>query len=223
MQIKTFQFTSLDAAAVARDNRSRLRGYGVFTANIIGPAGCGKTSLLQTTLKNLHFGTRVGVITADPASHTDPDRLAGFAHQFARVDADGTCCLNPIEFSAALDELDLCELDLLLVENVSSSTGAPCRDLGETMRVAVVSVAAGDDQLKNNRGAVRWADVVVLNKTDLLPSVPCDLAAFRRMVRRVNPSATLFELSARTGEGVGAWLSRLEREASRLNEQGTRP
>ena len=219
MRVKTLQRSRPDAAGdVARENRDRLQGHGVFTVNIIGGAGSGKTSLIRGTLKGLAFGTRTGVITADPDLHSNSDLLAGLAHQFGRIDTGQDYSLSAIDVGDALDDLELSELDLLLIENVSSLVGPPRRDLGETLRVAVFSVAAGDDQLRNHRDAIRWAEVLVLNKIDLLASIPFDLADFRETVRRVNPGATLFELSVQSGEGIEAWLSLLNRESRRDRE-----
>jgi hydrogenase nickel incorporation protein HypB len=202
-----------DPQAVARANRSRLERERVFAVNIVGGAGSGKTSLIQATLQRLSRATRTAVITADPSSHTDAQRLAALAGECVHVDTGQGHGVEAPAIADALTRLDLATVDLLLIENVSSLIG-PCEnDLGETKRVAVFSVAAGDDKLAKYADVVQWADVLVLNKVDLLASFEFDLDSFRQNVRRINPNVACFELSARTGEGIDAWVSWLRWES----------
>jgi hydrogenase nickel incorporation protein HypB len=187
----------------------------VFAVNIVGGPGCGKTSLIRATLEGIDAGRRVGAIAADPSSHEDSDRLEGYASQIVQVNTGPGHCLDAAQFRDALDRLDLDSLDLLLVENVSSLIGPTEFDLGECKRVAMFSVAAGDDKLVKYSDAVSWADVVVLNKTDLLDSFPFRIECFRNQVRGANPQAALFEMSNLTSDGVEPWLSWLRWESHR--------
>jgi hydrogenase nickel incorporation protein HypB len=200
---------------LAEENRERLERSGVFAVNIVGGPGCGKTSLIRATLEGIDAGRRVGAIAADPSSHEDSDRLEGYASQIVQVNTGPGHCLDAAQFRDALDRLDLDSLDLLLVENVSSLIGPTEFDLGECKRVAMFSVAAGDDKLVKYSDAVSWADVVVLNKTDLLDSFPFRIECFRNQVRGANPQAALFEMSNLTSDGVEPWLSWLRRESHR--------
>ena len=193
--------------AIANANRNCLQRHRIFTVNIVGGAGCGKTSLIQATLQRLSRATRTAVITADPSSHSDAQRLAALAGQCVHIDTGQGHRLEAPAIADALTRLDLTSVDLLLIENGSSLIG-PCEnDLGETKRVAVFSVAAGDDKLTKYADVVKWADVLVLNKIDLLASFGFDIESFRQNVRRINPNVACFELSARTGEGIDAWVS----------------
>ena len=205
---------------VAHLNRECLERSGVSAVNIVGGPGCGKTSLILATLEQLLPSTRVGVITADPDSHRDADELAQLAGGVVQVNTGQGRLLNAALVQSAIRQLELDRLDLLLIENVSTLVGPPAHDLGEGKRVAVFSVAAGDDKADKYRDVVRWADVLVLNKIDLLMSASFDLPRFRSEVRRLNPVIALFEVSARTGAGLEWWAAWLRWEAcSRLRRE----
>jgi hydrogenase nickel incorporation protein HypB len=188
-------------------NHRRLADAGVFAVNLIGGPGCGKTALLQATVARLLLKRRIGVIAADPQSRIDADRLAALGDQVLQIGTGMYGLLTPEQVRSALRRMDLGVLDLLLVENVSSLIGPAQFDLGEDARVAMFSVAAGADKPAKYPDVVRCADVVILNKTDLLAIVPFDIEAFRSNVRRLNPRARVIELSALTGDGLDAWLA----------------
>jgi hydrogenase nickel incorporation protein HypB len=189
----------------ARANRERLRHAGVFTINMIGGPGCGKTSMIEATMGRLVLKRRVGAIAADAQTRYDADRLGVLADQVLHVEPSGECALSAADVSLALDRLDLPALDLLMIENVSSLVGPGGIDLGEGAKVAVFSVAAGHDKPARHPDVVRGARVVVLNKLDLLAITPFDLAAFRETVAQLNPAAQVMELSTLGGQGMDAW------------------
>jgi hydrogenase nickel incorporation protein HypB len=216
VRVQTLDGGTFEPLTPAQDNRRRFEQSGVFAVNLVGGPGCGKTSLIRRTVECIDAGRHVGVIVADPDSHVDADALKGSACRVAEVRTAPCGCLDPRELRDALDRIDLDSLDLLLIENVSTLIGPTACDLGECKRVAVFSVAAGDDKLLKYPDVVRWADVVVLNKIDLLKSFPFRIDAFRRHVAAVNPDAALFEMSTLTGEGVEPWLSWLRWESHRV-------
>jgi hydrogenase nickel incorporation protein HypB len=199
----SFEFSRLQ---VACSNHRRLADASVFAANLIGGPGCGKTSLLQVTVSRLILKRRVGIIAADPQTRIDADRLAALGEQVLQVGTGANGLLTGEHVRAALRRMDLARLDLVLIENVSSLIGPSQFDLGEDAKVALFSVAAGDDKPAKYPDVVRCADVVILNKTDLLALVPFDLDAFRGNVRRLNPGVRIIELSTLTGDGLDAWL-----------------
>ncbi|MEZ0268385.1 MAG: hydrogenase nickel incorporation protein HypB [Phycisphaerae bacterium] len=199
-----------DASAV----RDLIRGAGAFAVNLVGGAGCGKTSLIKATVERLILDRRIGVITADPGTRHDFDRLAGCAERVVQVETGPEGALRPGHVRAALGRFDLGRLDFLLIENVSSLIGPERFDLGQDATACVFSVAAGDDKAAKYPAIVRMADVVLLNKTDLLDVMRFDVPAFRAGVRRLNPAAPLLELSTLRGDGLDAWLAWL-REGER--------
>ena len=212
---------SLGESDAARLNRKLFARDQVFAVNVVGGAGCGKTALILETLRGLRRTTHVGVIAAHPTSHRDTERLAGLADCAVHVNTAEGECLTARHVRQALKPVDLRKLDLLLIENISSLIGTADHDLGEAKRVAIFSVAAGDDKPAKYAHVVKWADVVVLSKIDLLPSFPFDLASFRTDVRRINPAAAAFELSVVTGEGMDSWLAWLRWQSHKDSIEGS--
>ena len=197
-----------NGGSVAEQNRQALHGAGVVTVNVVGGPGCGKTTLLDQAIVRLTPKLRIGVIAGDLWTHRDIDRMSLHTKQVVQVNTWGAPCLDPSHVRDALHDLDLEQLDLLFIENVGSLTVPTTgQDLGQDATVTVFSVAAGDDKAQKHSDLVAAADAVVLNKIDLLPAIPFDLAAFRADVRRINPSAELMEISALSKRGLTPWLN----------------
>jgi hydrogenase nickel incorporation protein HypB len=191
---------------VAQSNHQQLAGAGVFAVNLIGGPGCGKTSLLQETVRRLILRRRIGIIAADPQTRCDADRLAALGDQVLQVGTGTNSLLTAEHVRAALRRLKLGVLDLLLIENVSSLIGPAQFDLGEDAKVAMFSVAAGEEKPAKYPDVVRCADLIILNKTDLLAIATFNIAVFRSTVDRLNPHIEVIEMSTLTGDGVDAWL-----------------
>jgi hydrogenase nickel incorporation protein HypB len=202
------------ATAIAEQNRQKLTDNGVFTVSIFGGPGSGKTSLLDATLARLMPQTRAGVIACDVFSHRDADRIALRSSQVVQVntgDGESGDTVKPSHVRDALLQLNLGQLDVLFIENVGSLTGHAAPDLGQEASVVLLSVAGGDDKADKHPNLIRAADVVLLNKIDLLRAMPFDLDALRADVRRINPKATFIELSSLHGHGIDRWIEWLNR------------
>lgn len=196
-----------DPNPIARLNRAALREAGVLTVGILGGPGCGKTTLISSTLEMLSPDIHVGVIACDVGTRRDADRLSCFSAQVVQVN---TCEVHGVieasHIRDALNWLNLEWLDLLLIENVGSlTTDVP--DVGQDATVTVFSVAGGDDKADKHPELVQAADLVVLSKIDLLSSVPFDLAAFHRDVERIKPGCDVIELSAVKRQGLTQWAN----------------
>ena len=205
---------------LARQNRALLREAGVRAIGLFGGPGCGKSSLVSATVQRLSPGVRVGVVTcgAEP-EHDGPAR--GGLGRTVKVNPGDAVLLDATHVSDALRSLDLAALDLLLIENVGTLTLPGLPDLGQDVSTVVFSVAAGDDKAAKHPHLVRAANLVVLNKVDLLPAVPFDLQAFREDVARLNPVAELIELSALSGAGLNNWLKRIRPAEEHAVEQAS--
>jgi len=164
----------------------------------------------------------VGVVACDIASHRDADLISSTSEQVVQVNTGGPGVVDASHLRDALNWLDLRWLDLLLIENVGTLALPAAPDLGQDVSVTVFSVAAGDDKADKHPELVQSSDVVVLNKVDLLPSVPFDLQAFRRDVRRIKPTAQLIEVSAIKGDGLDDWFDYLKSKVIRQNEKASR-
>lgn len=196
---------------VAKLNRQRLNEAKVFTVNVVGGPGCGKTSLIDATIERLKPDINVGVIACDVTSHRDADRMIRHSEHVVQVNTGDRGTPDATDIRAALDWIGLEEhIDLLFIENVGTLVGPVTLDLGQDVTAAVFSVAGGHDKADKHAPLVQEAGVVVLNKTDLLSAVPFDLEAFRADVLRLNPQAPLCELSALHEEGMETWLAWLK-------------
>lgn len=192
---------------LAEENRARLEAAGVFSINIMASPGAGKTSLIEQTLPRLKDKLRVAVVDGDIATSIDADRAAQAGAQAAiQVNTGGDCHLDAVMLRGALEQLDLTQFDLLIVENVGNLVCPASFKLGTDKSVLIASIPEGDDKPYKYPGMYRGVDALVINKIDLLPYVPFKMDYFERGVEVLNPGVVTFPLSAKTGEGMDAWL-----------------
>lgn len=191
---------------LAADNRLRLDEAGVFSMNFLASPGAGKTSLVERTVAALAAEMRLAVIDGDIATSLDADRAAAAGATAVQINTGGECHLDAVMLQAALGQLDLPAVDLLIVENVGNLVCPANFQLGTHKSILVASVPEGDDKPYKYPGTYRGVDVLVINKIDLLPYVEFDMDYFRRGVAALNPGVLTFALSCRTGEGLDAWL-----------------
>ena len=194
----------------AQENRALLKSHHVLAVNLMASPGAGKTSLILQTAKALSGRARLGVIEGDVASRIDADRVASADIPVIQINTGGECHLDALTVQKALKTLPLDEIDILFIENVGNLICPVEFRLGEEIRVVVASIPEGDDKPYKYPGIFTAVDAVVLNKIDLAPYVDFKLDAMREGVVRLNPRATIFELSCRTGEGIAMWAEWLE-------------
>jgi hydrogenase nickel incorporation protein HypB len=194
----------------AQENQALLKSHHVLAVNLMASPGAGKTSLILHTAKALSGRVRLGVIEGDVASRIDADRVASADIPVIQINTGGECHLDALTVQKALKTLPLDEIDILFIENVGNLICPVEFRLGEEIRVVVASIPEGDDKPYKYPGIFTAVDAVVLNKIDLAPYVDFKLDAMREGVVRLNPRATIFELSCRTGEGIAMWAEWLE-------------
>jgi hydrogenase nickel incorporation protein HypB len=189
------------------ENRKIFDALGVFAINLMGSPGSGKTHLILRTIQGLSAQLQIGVVEGDTTSVTlDSEQVMASGVPVTEVNTGGIAGLDATMLSSAMAKLPLSQLDLVLVENVGNLILPASPKLGTHANVLVASVPEGDDKPYKYPSIYSSADVVILNKTDLLPAVPFDLAYFRRGIQRVNPAALVFLLSAYTGADVHRWF-----------------
>lgn len=199
--------------------RRRLAGGGILALNLISSPGAGKTTLLERTLRDLAGEFRMAVIEGDLQTDNDARRVAATGAQAVQINTDGGCHLDSNMVLSALDNLNLDGLDILFIENVGNLVCPVEFDCGEDAKVALLSVAEGDDKPEKYPLLFNLAKALVLNKIDLLPHVDFDLVRARAFATKLNKDLDIFELSCRNGEGLDAWYAwlremRKEKKAS---------
>jgi hydrogenase nickel incorporation protein HypB len=199
---------------LAAATRARFDAAGVRVVNLMSSPGAGKTQLLRHTLERLRGRRRLGVVEGDIETSLDADRLEGFGAQIALVNTGqgfgGECHLDAPMVASALPRLDLDALDVVIVENVGNLVCPAEFSIGEHVKAMVYAITEGEEKPLKYPVMFRSVDLVVVNKIDLLPYLDFDLDLFLANLGRVNPHARVLQLSARTGEGVDAWITWVE-------------
>ncbi len=200
---------------VAMANRDDLDAAGCWAVNLMSAPGAGKTTLLQRTLALLASRWRVGIVEGDIETSLDADRLAGLGAVVELVNTGhgfgGECHLDAPMIRPALARLPLADLDLVIVENVGNLVCPAEFDVGAHARVMVHAITEGEEKPLKYPVMFRAADLVLVNKIDLLPHLDVRLEDFYANLHRVHPGVPTIEVSARTGAGLEAWCSWLGR------------
>lgn len=196
--------------ALADQFRRRFAAQGLKVLNLISSPGSGKTSILEQTLKRLEGRVNCAVIEGDIQTDEDARRVAACGVPAVQIQTQGACHLDGPMIAEALEALDLSGLELLIIENVGNLVCPVDFDLGEDMKVAVLSVTEGDDKPSKYPALFRAAGVLLVNKIDLLPYIDCDLERIHATCRALNPQQKVFDISCRTGEGLKEWVAWLE-------------
>jgi hydrogenase nickel incorporation protein HypB len=208
---------------IAAELRGRFSEHSILCLNLVSSPGAGKTALLERTLEVFPRGQRVAVLTGDIQTDNDAVRLARFGFLVRQITTGGTCHLDARMIEKALADWRLEDLDLLFIENVGNLVCPASYDLGEAAKIVVLSVAEGEEKPLKYPAMFHRSELLILNKIDLLPYVPFNLARARQNAQMVHPGIETIELSCVTGEGLPEWQRWLERrlESSRRSLAAT--
>lgn len=188
----------------------RARLGGILTLNLISSPGAGKTTLLERTLSDLAGTFKMAVIEGDLQTDNDARRVAATGAQAVQINTDGGCHLDSNLVLSALENIDLDGLDILFIENVGNLVCPVEFDCGEDAKVAILSVAEGDDKPEKYPLLFHLARAMIINKIDLLPHVDFDVQKACGFAKRPNPDLAVFETSCRTGQGLENWYDWLK-------------
>ncbi|KPL72295.1 hydantoin utilization protein A [Ornatilinea apprima] len=191
---------------VASVNQKMLDDHNIFAINIMAAPGSGKTSVILKTIEALRGKLRIGVIEGDTAPVTiDADKIMAAGMPAVQINTGGNCHLDAMMVKRGLEAMNLDEIDLLIIENVGNLICPAGFALGNHANVVVASIPEGDDKPYKYPNIYRGLDVLIINKTDLLPYINFNMDYFRQGVELLNPGLTTFEVSCQTGEGIQAW------------------
>jgi hydrogenase nickel incorporation protein HypB len=200
---------------IARALRDRFHAAGVFVVSLVSSPGSGKTAFLEKTLTLLRPNYRVAALVGDLATENDAIRLARSQAPVKQITTGTLCHLEAAMVQSALEDWDLNRLDFLFVENVGNLVCPASYDLGEDLRLVLISVTEGEDKPLKYPSIFNSADVAVVTKTDLAEAVEFNWEAARNNIQAVRPGMPVLKVSSKTGDGMDAYLAFL---ATRLTE-----
>jgi len=198
---------------LAAQNRRELAARGIVAINLMSSPGSGKTTLLERTIADLAPQWPIGVLEGDQETLLDATRIRAAGAPVVQINTGAGCHLDAEMLRGGLAALEPAPGSLLFIENVGNLVCPALFDLGESGRVVVMSVTEGDDKPIKYPHMFRTADLVLINKVDLLPYVDFDQERCAGQVRALNPAAAVLPLSATRGEGLGAWYAWLQARA----------
>jgi len=191
----------------AADNRNYLAVHGIFALNLVSSPGSGKTSLLVKTITALQGNKTIAVIEGDQQTDNDAARIRAAGAPAVQINTGKGCHLDASMVAQAMQQLNLQDHSLLLIENVGNLVCPASFDLGEAHKVVILSVTEGEDKPLKYPDMFRAADLMLLNKCDLLPYLEFDVALAIDYALRINPKLKVIRISASSGEGMVEWLA----------------
>lgn len=203
---------------LARQNRSLFTSEGILALNLMSSPGSGKTTLLERTLEVLKGKIRIGVIEGDLYTDQDARRIEDKGAPVIQINTEGACHLDADMVGKSYQKIAGEELDVVVIENVGNLVCPAEFDLGEDVRVVVLSTTEGNDKPLKYPLAFRQAQVIVVNKMDLLPYTDFNVNRFNHDIIELNPTARVFLVSARSGEGIDEWCEWLLQEVELKKE-----
>ncbi|EIG57897.1 hydrogenase nickel incorporation protein HypB [Bradyrhizobium sp. WSM1253] len=204
--------------ALAANNRAWFAGREILALNLVSSPGSGKTTLLEHTIRDLSAELKIYVVEGDQATANDGERIRAAGAPAVQVNTGAGCHLEADMVARGLGELQPVAGSVVMIENVGNLVCPSMFDLGERAKVVILSVTEGEDKPLKYPHMFRAAEIMILNKIDLLPHVDFDVSQAVTNARTVNPDITVFQLSARTGEGLADWYGWLRRELSKAGE-----
>jgi hydrogenase nickel incorporation protein HypB len=190
---------------IAQEIQQSLAARSIRTINVMSSPGAGKTTLLEQTLERLRGQLGIGVIEGDIETSVDAERIEAAGAETVQINTRGACHLEAHMIRDALDQLELARVELLFIENIGNLVCPAAWNLGEDIRVVVVSTTEGDEKPAKYPQMFAVSQVMIINKLDLLPYVDYDVEKVKRQALAVNPGLRIFEVSCRTGAGLDAW------------------
>lgn len=189
---------------VSAQVREMLRAHKICLINVMGSPGAGKTSLITALIERLRDSWRIGVIEGDIAGQIDAERISALGIPALQLNTDGACHIEAMSIQKLLPLFSLDSLDVIFVENIGNLVCPAEFDIGESLRITLLSIPEGDDKVEKYPLMFTDTGCLVLNKCDTLPYFDFDARRVQCNYETINPDAPLFFVSCRTGDGIGA-------------------
>lgn len=200
---------------LAGNNRALFGAKGLFVLNLVSSPGSGKTSILERTLRDLQGQMSFAVLEGDQQTDQDAARIAATGVPVHQINTGAGCHLDAHMVGHGIEHFDLDALDILMIENVGNLVCPAAFDLGEDHKVAVLSVTEGEDKPIKYPNMFHAADLLLINKIDLLPYLDFDLDKCKAYARQVKPDIEILEVSCKSGAGMEGWYAWLAQGVSR--------
>lgn len=195
---------------IAHAIRTRLQDHNIFAINLLSSPGSGKTSLVERTIHHLKNKIKMAVIEGDVQTDLDAQRINVLDIPVVQIVTNGACHLEAGLVRDAFDKLDISSIQMLIIENVGNLVCPAAYDLGEATKIVLLSTTEGDDKPLKYPAMFRNASVLIINKVDLLPYLPCNIETMKTNARSINSSLKIFETSCTTDKGISEWCNWLE-------------
>lgn len=215
MEIKVMKNIMTTNEKLAQDNRSFFEARKITAINVMASPGAGKTSLIIKTIEALSAKTGIYVVEGDIASSIDSEKIQKLGIPVIQINTGGGCHLDASMIKSAVESLEIRNGSMLFIENVGNLVCPSAFDLGESIKLVIASVPEGHDKPYKYLSMFEAADVIVLNKFDLMDYVDFDSDSFHKGVRALNQKAPIFEVSCKTGQGLEEYLNWLTQKATK--------
>jgi hydrogenase nickel incorporation protein HypB len=201
--------------AIAQLNRDSFKKKNLFTMNLVSSPGSGKTSLIEKTIHYTRNKFNVAVIEGDVQTSLDAERVAAYGVPVVQIITQGACHLEAGLVKDAYGQIEKNNFEVLFIENVGNLVCPAGYDLGEDLKVVIVSTTEGDDKPLKYPAMFRNASALIINKIDLVPYVNCSLEILKKNALSINPSLKIFKTSCTTDEGINEWCNWIESKMKR--------
>jgi len=201
--------------AIAQQNRDSFKKKNLFTMNLVSSPGSGKTSIVERTIHNTKDKFKIAVIEGDVQTSLDAQRVDAYGVPVVQIVTQGACHLEAGLVRDAFGQIEKNNFEILFIENVGNLVCPAGYDLGEDLKVVIVSTTEGDDKPLKYPAMFRNASALIINKIDLVPYVNCSLETLEKNSLSINPSLHIFKTSCTTDEGIAEWCEWISSKITR--------
>lgn len=204
---------------VSNEVKTLLTGKGIFMINVMGSPGAGKTSLIIELISNLREKYNIGVIEGDIAGKIDAEKIDSLGIPVVQLNTDGACHIEAMSISHILQYFDLDKLDILIVENIGNLVCPAEFNIGEDIRIAILSIPEGDDKVEKYPLMFSTSEALVLNKHDMIQHFEFDADKVVRVAKDMNPKLEVFNVSTRSHSGVNELIAWIDQRIADKNQK----